>query len=147
MLVNGVQLQPAVDEDDLLLDVLRDAGITSVREGCGVGVCGACTALVDGRPLSTCLARAVRHHGAEIVTAEGLAEDDPVRLAFLEAEALQCGYCTPGFVLMVKSLLAENANPSAGQVDDHLRGNLCRCGAYPEIREAVRLAVVRSGGE
>src|SRR5919109_2261321 len=131
----------SVDDAETLLEVLRDRfKLWSVREGCGVGACGACTVLVDGRPISSCLTRSVRSQGVDVLTLEGLSSDDPVRRAFREAEGFQCGYCTPGFVMMTRALLTEHPEAGDGDVDDYLAGNLCRCGAYPEIREAVRLA-------
>ncbi len=141
LVVNGNQYNPEVSDEALLLDVLREqVGTTDVREGCGVGACGACTVLVDGHSVSSCLALAVRYDGAEITTASGLPADDVVVAAFVESNALQCGYCTPGFVLMTHELLAENPSPRRDQVVDHLEGNICRCGAYQEICDAALLA-------
>ena len=142
--VNGTSRTVEVGDGELLLDTLRGLGMLSVREGCGVGACGACTVLVDGRPISSCLARSVRSEGADVLTLEGLEPGDPVRRAFREAEGFQCGYCTPGFIMMARALLAENPGADDDAVEEYLAGNLCRCGAYPEIREAVRLAQ-RSG--
>jgi aerobic-type carbon monoxide dehydrogenase small subunit (CoxS/CutS family) len=142
--VNGVPHDVDVDDRTLLLDALRDkVGTTSVREGCGVGACGACTVLAGGTSVSSCLALAVRYDGAEITTAEGLDENDEVVSSFVECGAAQCGYCIPGFVLMSKELLAENPRPSEQDITDHLEGNLCRCGTYPEIRRAVAAAAER----
>jgi aerobic-type carbon monoxide dehydrogenase small subunit (CoxS/CutS family) len=139
--INGMEHTVKAEDDALLLDVVREAGgCASVREGCGVGVCGACTAVVDGLPISTCLALVGRYHGAEILTAEGLPPDDPVVEAFVEAGAMQCGYCTPGFVLMVRDLLARDPDPTPAEVEACLASNTCRCGAYPEIRDAVARA-------
>ncbi|MGH3382337.1 MAG: (2Fe-2S)-binding protein [Actinoallomurus sp.] len=144
MTVNGVRRRLTVEDDDLLLDVLRrQAGRTSVREGCGVGACGACTVLVSGRSVSSCLARAVRYDEAEITTADGLPEDDDIVAAFVEARAMQCGYCIPGFVLMGHELLAENPRPTREEIADHLEGNICRCGTYPEIIAAIETAARR----
>jgi aerobic-type carbon monoxide dehydrogenase small subunit (CoxS/CutS family) len=141
LVVNGVRRRVAVADDELLLDVLRrEFGTTSVREGCGVGACGACTVLVGGRSVSSCLARAVRHDGARITTADGLPDDDDVVECFVAAGAMQCGYCIPGFVLMSHELLAENPEPSARDIDEHLEGNICRCGTYQEIRAAITTA-------
>lgn len=139
--VNGVRHRLEVGDMDLLLDVLRQRlGVTSVREGCGVGACGACTVLCGGASVSACLANAERYDGAVLTTTDGLAEDDPVVAAFVASDAMQCGYCIPGFVLMAKELLAENDSPSDEEIADHLEGNICRCAAYPEILRAVRLA-------
>lgn len=139
--VNRRSYEVPVDDDELLLDVLREKiGAYSVREGCGVGACGACTVLVGGKSVSSCLARAVRYDGAQITTADGLAADDPLVTAFVEARAMQCGYCIPGFVLMAKELLAENPSPDREEIVAHLEGNICRCGTYPEICRAVEQA-------
>jgi aerobic carbon-monoxide dehydrogenase small subunit len=144
--VNGTAHKVPVEDTTLLLDALRGrVGVTSAREGCGVGACGACTVLADGMSVSSCLAPAVRYAGIELTTADGLAEDDPVVSSFVDSDAMQCGYCIPGFVLMTKELLAENPNPTDEEITDHLEGNICRCAAYPEIRKAVRLAARRSG--
>jgi len=139
LIVNGVRHRVPVTDDDLLLDVLRrHADVTSAREGCGVGACGACTVLADGHSVSSCLARAVRYDGVEITTADGLPDDDPVVEAFVANRAMQCGYCIPGFVMMSHELLAENPEPSDAEIAGHLEGNICRCGTYQEIVAAVR---------
>jgi aerobic-type carbon monoxide dehydrogenase small subunit (CoxS/CutS family) len=144
MTVNGQIHDVRAGDDELLLDVLRDqVGCTSVREGCGVGACGACTVLVSGTSVSSCLARAVRYDGAEITTADGLPREDDVVSAFVDSRALQCGYCIPGFVLMTHELLDENPAPSREEIAEHLEGNICRCGTYPEICRAVELAAER----
>jgi aerobic-type carbon monoxide dehydrogenase small subunit (CoxS/CutS family) len=144
--VNGRPHAVQVGEEELLLDVLRQqVGVTSVREGCGVGACGACTVLVDGHSVSSCLARAARYDGRSIQTADGLPKDDDVVDAFVECGAMQCGYCIPGFVLMTHELLDENAGTvvDAAQVNAHLEGNLCRCGSYPQISRAVEQVAIR----
>jgi aerobic-type carbon monoxide dehydrogenase small subunit (CoxS/CutS family) len=144
LVVNGRARSAEVRDEDLLLDVLRDqVGVTSVREGCGVGACGACTVLVSGASVSSCLALAADYDGAEILTVEGLPEEDPIVAAFLEAGALQCGYCIPGFVMMAHELLSEQPAPSPEEIREHLAGNLCRCGTYFEIAEAVAAAARR----
>ena len=144
--VNGTSHPVRVEDNELLLDALRErVGVTSAREGCGVGACGACTVLRDGMSVSACLANAARYDSAELTTADGLPTDDVVVAAFVESNAMQCGYCIPGFVLMTKELLAENPDPSDDQIVAHLEGNICRCGTYPELIKAVRLAVERSG--
>lgn len=143
--VNGTPHPVRVDDQELLLDALRErVGVTSAREGCGVGACGACTVLCDGMSVSACLANAARYDGAELTTADGLPTDDVVVAAFVESNAMQCGYCIPGFVLMTKELLAENPEPSDDDIVAHLEGNICRCGTYPELIKAVRLAAERS---
>ncbi|HZZ45913.1 MAG TPA: 2Fe-2S iron-sulfur cluster-binding protein [Pseudonocardia sp.] len=145
--VNGLRRRLTVDDDELLLDVLRRLGHTSVREGCGVGACGACTVLADGRSVSGCLSRAVRYEGVPLRTADGLAQDDDVVEEFVAADATQCGYCIPGFVLMTHELLAENSAPSREEIVEHLAGNICRCGAYPEILAAVAATARRRAAE
>lgn len=135
--VNGRDHSIDVRDGELLLDVLRRLGISSIREGCGVGACGSCTALVDGASVSSCLVLASRCTGAHIQTSEGLSSDDKVVQAFVNAGAAQCGYCIPGFVMMVTELLSENPNPDEQAIADHLEGNICRCGSYPEIIQAV----------
>ena len=113
------------------------------RESCGQGLCGCCTVLVDGKPVSGCLYLAVFLDGTEVVTVENLAEPgklDPIQDAFIECGAFQCGYCTPGFILMAKALLVQQPDPDDQQIRDYLTGNLCRCGAYPEIVNAVKMA-------
>ena len=143
--VNGSPHPVQVGDQELLLDALRErVGITSAREGCGVGACGACTILADGRSVSACLANAARYDESEITTADGLPTDDVVVQAFVDSDAMQCGYCIPGFVLMTKELLAENPSPTDADIVAHLEGNICRCGTYPELLRAVRLAVDRS---
>jgi aerobic-type carbon monoxide dehydrogenase small subunit (CoxS/CutS family) len=141
MTVDGREHTIPVGDDELLLDVLRDKiGAYSVREGCGVGACGACTVLAGGKSVSSCLARAVRYDGVEITTSQGLPKDDEVVSSFVDTKAMQCGYCIPGFVLMAHELLGENPSPSRQEICDHLEGNICRCGTYPEICSAIEKA-------
>jgi aerobic-type carbon monoxide dehydrogenase small subunit (CoxS/CutS family) len=142
--VNGREEHLQVEDADTLLDVLRDQlRLWSVREGCGVGACGTCTVLLDGRPVSSCFLLAARVEGRQIVTVEGLGQGgtlDPIQQAFIEQRAPQCGYCTPGFILSVKALLEENPNPTDEAIREYLAGNLCRCGSYPDIMRSVRAA-------
>ena len=142
--INGRYETIAVEDADTLVDVLRDRfKLWSVREGCGVGACGTCTVLIDGRPVSSCLLLASRAAGREILTLEGLSEDNQlhyIQEAFVNQRALQCAYCTPGFVLSVKALLEEMPNPSDQEVREYLAGNLCRCAGYADILRAVRAA-------
>jgi aerobic-type carbon monoxide dehydrogenase small subunit (CoxS/CutS family) len=140
MLLNGREAAVECEPTDMLLDVLRDEGLTSVRETCRIGVCGACTVLLDGEPVSGCLTMAAQVQGREITTVEGLGGTHPVQRAFVEAHAFQCGWCTPGFVLTAKRLLEENAAPSDAEIAAALGGNVCRCGSYVKITEAVRRA-------
>lgn len=138
MVINGRDTHLDVPDGERLLDTLRNRlGITSVREGCGVGECGACTAIVDGHTVSTCLMRTIRCDGRRVTTANGLAETDPVVEAFVGSGAMQCGYCIPGFVMMTRELFQENPHPTPAEVAAHLEGNICRCGSYPEIIAAV----------
>jgi aerobic-type carbon monoxide dehydrogenase small subunit (CoxS/CutS family) len=127
-----------------LLEVLRDElGLPGIKEGCGVGMCGACTVLVDGKPVSGCLTLAAQVVGKEILTVEGLAKDGklhPVQQAFIDERAFQCAYCTPGFLLSTVALLQENQNPTEEDVCEYLSGNLCRCGSYQNIIQAVMKA-------
>jgi aerobic carbon-monoxide dehydrogenase small subunit len=142
--LNRVQESVDVPDHELLLDTLRDRfSLFSVREGCSVGACGTCTVLLDGQPASSCLLFTARLDGREILTSEGLGgEADPslVQRAFLEAAGYQCGYCTPGFVLSVEALLNDKPDPTESEIRGYLAGNLCRCGAYPNIVKAVWLA-------
>jgi len=146
--LNGRSVTADVMSHHSVVEMLQTQfGLTGARESCGQGLCGCCTVLLDGKPVSGCLHLAAFIDGAELVTIENLArgqELDPVQEAFIEAGAFQCGYCTPGFILMTKSLLAQNPDPSEDKIKDYLAGNLCRCAAYPEIVDAVRLAVRKS---
>jgi len=145
--LNGRDERVQIDDADTLLEVLRDRfKLWSVREGCGVGACGTCTVLLDGSPVSSCFLLAARATGHEILTLEGLSRDDrlhPIQEAFVQQRALQCAYCTPGFVLSVKALLDENPDPTDEEIKDYLSGNLCRCAGYADILRAVREAQQR----
>jgi aerobic-type carbon monoxide dehydrogenase small subunit (CoxS/CutS family) len=136
--VNGAAVDVEARNDELLLPVLRRAGFSSVRATCGIGVCGACTVLVDGETISACLLLARAAEGCEIATAEGLADDDVVARAFVEAHAFQCGFCTPAMVLTAKRLLEKTPSPTEDEIRVAMSGNLCRCGSYVKIVEAVR---------
>ena len=139
--LNGSPVEVEARSDDMLLDVLRDRlGITSARETCRIGVCGACTALVDGEPISTCIYLAPMAEGRSVTTVEELGGEHPVQRSFAEAHAFQCGYCTPGFVLTAKALLEEMPRPSEEEIRVALGGNLCRCGCYLKIVDAVQRA-------
>ena len=144
LLVNHREETLRIDDADTLLEVLRDGlKLWSVRESCGVGACGTCTVLMDGSPVSSCFLLAVRAAGHEITTLEGLGDGHalhPIQEAFVAERALQCAYCTPGFVLSVKALLDENPNPSDDEIREYLSGNLCRCAGYADILRAVRAA-------
>lgn len=136
--LNGEPSELDVSADEMLLEALRRTGLRSVRATCGIGVCGACTVMVDGEPISGCLFLAAQAEGREVTTVEGLGGEDPVQRAFEEAHAFQCGWCTPGMILTVKALLAEEPEPDEQRIAAALGGNLCRCGCYVEIAEAVR---------
>jgi aerobic-type carbon monoxide dehydrogenase small subunit (CoxS/CutS family) len=140
--VNGREIEASVKPNQTLLEWLRDdLRLRGSREGCGVGVCGSCTVLVDGRPVSSCLMLATNADGKEIQTIEGLAkgdELDPVQQAFLDEQAFQCGYCTSGMIMAAKALLISNPTPSEDEVRDYLSGNICRCGTYQEVMAAIR---------
>jgi carbon-monoxide dehydrogenase small subunit len=142
LLVNGDHYHLLVDPHVSLLDVLRNnLGLTGTKEGCGDGECGACTVMVNGDPVNSCLMLAVQAQGKEITTIEGLAangELDPVQKAFISHGAIQCGYCTPGMIMMAKSILDKNPDPSEEEIRSRLIGNLCRCTGYEKIVEAVR---------
>ena len=142
--VNGQQHALSVPPERTLLDALRDdLGLVGAREGCGIGMCGACTVLVDGRPISSCLMLAAQAAGRMITAVEGLAEAGklhPVQQAFVDHAAFQCAYCTPGFVLTTVALLSEHPHPDDDTIREYLAGNLCRCGSYANILQAVRAA-------
>jgi aerobic-type carbon monoxide dehydrogenase small subunit (CoxS/CutS family) len=139
--LNGEACELEARTDESILDVLRrERGLLSVRETCGIGVCGACTVLLDGEPVSGCLLLAPLADGRAVMTVEGLGGEHPVQRAFAEAHAFQCGYCTPGMVLTAKRLLEESPRPIEAEVREAMSGNLCRCGSYVKIVEAVLLA-------
>jgi carbon-monoxide dehydrogenase small subunit len=146
--VNGTSHEVDVPASRTLLDCLRnDLGLTGSKEGCGVGVCGACTVLLDGKIISSCIALAAFADGREVTTVEGLAEDErlhPVQQAFVDAGGFQCGICTPGQVVSAKALLDENPHPSDDEIREWMAGNLCRCTGYYKILESVRTAADRS---
>jgi aerobic-type carbon monoxide dehydrogenase small subunit (CoxS/CutS family) len=142
--LNGRPVSAEVEPHHVVVEMLQTQfGLFGARESCGQGLCGCCTVLVDGQPVSGCLSLAVFLDGSDVVTVEHLSKAgqlDPVQRAFVECGAFQCGYCTPGFVLMTKALLRQTPDPDDEQIRDYLSGNLCRCAAYPEIVNAVRMA-------
>jgi aerobic-type carbon monoxide dehydrogenase small subunit (CoxS/CutS family) len=138
LVLNGRAATLEARTDEMLLEALRRQGLLSVRATCGIGVCGACTVLLDGEPVSGCLTLAARAAGRVVTTVEGLEAADPVQRAFDGAHAFQCGWCTPGFVLTAKALLEEDPQPGDEEIARALAGNLCRCGCYVKIAEAVR---------
>jgi aerobic carbon-monoxide dehydrogenase small subunit len=141
--LNGEPVSAVVASHQVLVEVLQQLGLHGARESCAQGLCGCCTVIVDGRAVSGCLFLAVFADGTRVDTIEGVAngaELDPVQEAFIEAGAFQCGFCTPGFVLMTRQLLDDIPQPSDEDIRHYLSGNLCRCAAYPEIIEAVQAA-------
>ncbi len=143
LIVNGETRRMHVAPNELLLNVIReDLGLTGAKYGCGIGECGSCTVLVNGDPVVSCLTLAVAVDGCEILTVEGVAEPDgtlhPVQQAFVDHGAVQCGFCTPGMVLMGVALLNENPAPSEAEIREHYKGNLCRCTGYTSIVRAIQ---------
>jgi len=140
--INGSERSAEVEARTSLLDLVREQfGLTGAKLGCDIQVCGACTLLVDGKPVSACSMLAIDADGAAIETLEGLSTKDalhPLQEAFMQFGALQCGYCTSGFILTAKALLDETPHPSEQQIRDYLTGNFCRCGCYQEIMQAVQ---------
>ena len=148
--VNGEDHRLAVDARTTLLDALRDRlHLTGTKKGCGLGQCGACTVLVDGRRVVSCLTLAVMNQGKAITTIEGLADGPlhPVQQAFIDHDAFQCGYCTPGQIMSAVGLLAEGGPLTPDDIREGMSGNLCRCAAYPNIVAAVQDAAARTAGE
>lgn len=148
--LNGRLVSLRVLAAENAIDVMNRLGLFGPRESCGLGMCGCCTILVDGSALSGCLILAFRLDGTVIETVEHLDSDGnlhPMQQAFIDHGAFQCGFCTPGFVMMARQLLAENPHPSDDEIRDYLAGNLCRCAAYPEIVKAVRAAAQRMAAD
>jgi len=146
--VNGVKYEASAEPRTTLVDFLRaELGLTGTHVGCEHGVCGACTILMDGRSVRSCIMLAVQADGAELTTVEGLSIDGqlhPIQEAFRESHGLQCGFCTPGFLMTIFELLEENPNPGDEEINEALGGNLCRCTGYQSIVEAVKIAAARS---
>jgi len=145
--LNGVMVTVDTEPGRPLLRLLKeDFGIVSVKEGCGRGECGTCTVLLDGRPVTSCMVATLQVAGREVVTLEGLEADDTaerIKEAFIESGAVQCGFCTPGFIISAYSLLRENVSPNREEVRQALAGNLCRCTGYTKIVDAVMLAAAK----
>ena len=143
--VNQEEYDLLVHSDRTLLDLLRyDLGLTGTKEGCDEGDCGACTVIVNGKAVTSCLVFAVEIDGAEITTIEGLHQGDelhPLQQAFIDSGAVQCGFCTPGMILTTKALLDEIPDPSEDDIKHYLEGNLCRCTGYTKILDAVNIAI------
>ncbi len=143
--INGRECEIVAEDNELLGNALHDkVGLTGAKYGCGTGECGACTVLVDGAPVLSCITLVKSVVGAEIVTIEGVAPEpgvlDPVQEAFLEQAAVQCGFCTPGMILMARDLLARNPHPDEEEIREAIRGNLCRCTGYTGIVKAIKQA-------
>jgi carbon-monoxide dehydrogenase small subunit len=143
--VNGVTHERRVPARRSLVDFLRDdLALTGTHVGCEHGICGACTVMLDGTPIRSCIVYAVQADGASITTVEGLSPDgatlSPLQDAFVECHGLQCGFCTPGMLIAATALLRENSDPSDGEIREALGGNICRCTGYQQIVEAVQLA-------
>ena len=145
MTVNKKTVETEIEPYARLLDVLRDDfGFTGVKEGCGIGECGACTIIMNGKKVNSCMILAAQAQGAEILTVEGVENPDgsmhPVQEAFLEKGAVQCGFCTPGMVISSYHLLSDNPDPSDDEIREAISGNLCRCTGYKQIVNAVHMA-------
>jgi aerobic carbon-monoxide dehydrogenase small subunit len=143
--VNGLAYQTEVEPRRTLLELIReDLELMGTKEGCGLGECGTCTVLVDGKPIKSCITLAVQANGREVTTIEGLEKSDgtlhPLQQAFIDHGAIQCGFCTPGMILSAKALLDENPRPTELEVRQAIAGNLCRCTGYQKIVEAIMAA-------
>ena len=149
--VNGEKREVETNPDTRLLELIREElNLTGAKEGCGQGECGACTVIMNGKLVASCLVLALQADEAEIITIEGLSDGDdlhPIQEAFIETGGIQCGFCTPGMVLASKILLDENKNPTEEEIRRALSGNLCRCTGYEKIIEAVKLSADRIYGE
>ena len=142
--INGQHVERDIDADTRLLDFIRETlHLTGTKEGCGEGECGACTVLLDGKAVNSCLILAMQADGANVITIEGLGEGHtlhPIQQAYVETGAVQCGFCTPGFIMATYALLQDTPDPSEEEILAGLEGNLCRCTGYAKILEAVKLA-------
>ena len=145
--VNGIRHEIDVEPHEILLDVVRNRlGLTGTKKSCDVQVCGTCTVLLDGRPVSSCTLLAIEVRDREILTIEGLAQDGklhPLQQAFIEYGGFQCGFCTPGMILTAKTLLEENASPTEEDIIQYMQGNICRCTGYKKIIESIMEAAKR----
>ena len=148
--LNGEVTTVVIEADDRLIDVLRDRlFLTGTKQGCGDGECGACTVLLNGIPVNSCLVPAMKVQGKTVTTIEGLAQGDilhPLQESFLEVGAVQCGFCTPGMILSAKALLDHKTNPTDEEIKLALSGNICRCTGYVQIIEAVKMAATKLNG-
>ncbi len=149
---NGEKRENTISGETRALDLIReDLNLTGTKEGCGKGECGACTILLDGKPVSSCLLPAAKLDGKSVITIEGLKSKDggliPIQQAYLDEGAVQCGFCTPGMILSTKALLDSNPDPSVEEIEIALSGNICRCTGYGKIIKAVQKAAVMIRGE
>ncbi len=149
--VNGVMHGIDVQPWDTLLDVIRDKlGLTGTKEGCGLGECGACTVIMNGKTVNSCLVLAVEADGKQIITIEGFSEGDKLHLvqqAFIDLGGLQCGFCTPGMIISAKAMLDENQNPTEEEIRRGISGNFCRCTGYTKIIQSIQAAVPKKEGK
>ena len=150
-IVNGDPVEVVVKDNMTLLDLLRDKlGLTGTKKGCEQGECGACTVLLDGKPVNSCCTLAVECEGREVLTIEGVAQGDklhPIQKQFIEKWAMQCGYCTPGMIMSAKALLDTNPHPTELEIREAIEGNLCRCTGYAKIVEAIQAAAAEMNWE
>jgi aerobic-type carbon monoxide dehydrogenase small subunit (CoxS/CutS family) len=151
MILNGKEVSVEVEPGDLLVHVLRDKlGLIGTKVGCGEGECGACTVLIDGLTVTSCIYPALKAQGREVTTIEGLADGrklHPIQQAFVDVTAPQCGFCIPGMVMSAKALLDENPHPTREEINKGISGNICRCTGYYQIVEAIELAAQRIAEE
>lgn len=151
MTLNGEPVTAEVASDAMLANVLRERfGLIGTKIGCGEGECGACTVLIDGVAVTSCIYPALKAQGCQVLTIEGLSQDGQLHViqqAFIECAASQCGYCTPGMIMAAKALLDSNPNPTQAEIEEGISGNLCRCTGYYQIVEAIKLAAKRLRGE
>jgi len=149
--VNGEKYQVEVEPQEILLDVIRDKlNLTGTKRGCDTGDCGACTIIMEGKAVNSCLVLALEANGKEIVTIEGLAKEGqlhPLQEAFVQHGAVQCGYCTPGMIMSAKALLDENRNPTEEEIRKAIAGNLCRCTGYAKIVQAIQVVADRPSAQ
>ena len=150
-ILNGTEVKAAVDGHVRLIDILRETlGHTGTKEGCGQGECGACTVIIDGQAVNSCLYPALEVEGRSVITIEGLLGPEnilsPIQQAFVDCGAIQCGFCTPGMIMSAKALLDTNPNPTEDEIREALSGNLCRCTGYVQILEAVKQAALHMRG-
>ena len=149
--VNGTLYELGVKPWETLLEVIRDdLGLTGTKEGCGLGECGACTIIMDGRAVNSCLVLATEADGKQVTTIEGLADGDklhPIQQAFVDHGGFQCGFCTPGMIMSAKALLDENPSPTEEEIRRGIAGNLCRCTGYIKIIESIKVAAENMGGK